>query len=451
MKKLKLEIEKSEQDIAIPLKQISTYYELPISECSFFQNKILVLVKIPVIQKNQHWDLFELVTSPFAWFNQTCTIPHQTLFLAVNNEPTQDKQSLRQISGSGLHQCKPYHDKLCFIPRFSSDNTQGPECARKLYEGCTVQELSQFCPMNCHTSSSLIISEIAEETYIITHPDPTTIIKCGETSSTIPKNYSHQGSIKIKLPCNCKLIAQGKTIIPQRFPCPDVVTLKPMAIHIIPATWSNLQSFILNPKITNNVPTYKNIEECLNTNWSLQIPHLNLTSNENLVRTVIDQIDEISQENTYSDRYGLHSDTIFLVWNIILSILVVYLIQSQNRVIVASNLVAAARADKKGKASSEYVHDVFFYTTCACLILFVIIIAHKLIKYVVNCRKSRRRGNPKSPIKEKERIEMTKMGENKSSTESKTFTLELKENKELRSLSQGETVLAQIECTKVRK
>lgn len=169
LQRLDKELQNSGQGLAIQTQDLSKFYQLPLSECTFTSEKLYVHIKIPIIQRDQYWNLYELITTPFAWYNQTCIIPHQTLYLAVATHQKYFKENVRQISGTGLHQCKPYQDKLCYIPRFSADNLKGPECAKKLYEGATVETLSHHCPMSCHTNATTI-SDIFEETYIITNP-----------------------------------------------------------------------------------------------------------------------------------------------------------------------------------------------------------------------------------------------------------------------------------------
>ncbi|KAL1516186.1 hypothetical protein ABEB36_000105 [Hypothenemus hampei] len=132
------ELQKADQKLAIPLADLFRYYKLSITEGSFTSSKLFVLVKIPILRRTKTWKLFELVTVPFAWYNQTCAILHRPLYLAANKGIGSRKAETRQISGTGLHQCKPYHDQLCFIPHFSSDALEDPECARTLFQGGTV-------------------------------------------------------------------------------------------------------------------------------------------------------------------------------------------------------------------------------------------------------------------------------------------------------------------------
>ncbi|KAG5891130.1 hypothetical protein JTB14_022242 [Gonioctena quinquepunctata] len=110
-----------------------------------------------------------------------------------------------------MRNCKPFHDVLRYVLRSSVDLVQGPECAEELYYGATVKQLNYHCPMRCHKSKSLIISEIAEETYIITHVKPPTEIISPKEAIQFQKGlYKAPGTIEITIPCNCELISNNE-------------------------------------------------------------------------------------------------------------------------------------------------------------------------------------------------------------------------------------------------
>ena len=90
--------------------------------------------------------------------------------------------------------------------------------------------------MSCYPSTSLTITEIDEEIYVLTH------IKVGINIDCF-NNYSHPiniqnhyiGSVKINLPCHCSLKIGNEVLIPKRFPC--------------------INKFSKNFKITHTIPT----------------------------------------------------------------------------------------------------------------------------------------------------------------------------------------------------
>ncbi|KAF5271245.1 hypothetical protein FQR65_LT17672 [Abscondita terminalis] len=139
LKKLSHELNKKGHMIAIPTYELSRYYKLSIADCTTVGNKLYVHIKIPIVTLNQKWQLYELIT-------------------------------LKSISGTSLHHCKPYHDKLCYLTRFDSDAIYGPQCAYKMYTGATVEEL-----------------KIDSDTFIITHPKRETYILCENKKLAIEK------------------------------------------------------------------------------------------------------------------------------------------------------------------------------------------------------------------------------------------------------------------------
>ncbi|KAK4883373.1 hypothetical protein RN001_006692 [Aquatica leii] len=186
LEKLSIELSKKGYSIAIPINELSRYYKLFISDCSTTENKLYVHIKIPIVLANQEWKLYELITTPFAWNNETCVLMHETLFMTVSHNKT-----LKSISGTSLHHCKPYHDKLCYLPRFDSDAIYGPQCPYQMYTGRLMSTL--FVSL-----SFFAISEISSDIFIITHPKNRTRIICPQENSEIEKsNYNHPGALQL--------------------------------------------------------------------------------------------------------------------------------------------------------------------------------------------------------------------------------------------------------------
>lgn len=377
------ELGKLGQNLAVPLQDLSKLYQIAICDCSFSRDRLVINIRIPITQRQRAWELLELVTTPFAWYNQTCLIQHQPLFLAISRSPLNSKSQLRQISGSGLRHCQPFRDRLCFLPRFSADSMQGPACAKKLYNGASVEELSHHCPMSCHKSITTTISEISEETYIIAHPKKPTLLSCENSTEPLHESsYSMPGSVKLYVPCHCELSMGGEVVIPKRFPCAGTLPLESTITHIIPAAWSTLKSFVLKPHNQDNLPRFLKPEDCLNQNWTLNVPHLNLTSTKDNIREILDNVESVTK-NSYADTYGQHGDAIFFVWNSILSIAVCYLIfGNRHNLGFLPAFVTPARGETWGKIE----HDLFFAFLILGLVIFVV---YLLIKILLLIKKSR--------------------------------------------------------------
>jgi len=195
---------------------------------------------------------------------------------------TETRTILKEVTGIALHECKPYQDRLCYLPKFAGDQTQGPTCARKLFHGTTVEDIAEHCPMHCHQSDLMIISEIGSEEFL-THPKPNTTITCPQDSLNLQTEMLNiPGALRITLPCQCQLSVNGEIMIQKRFPCKSDKSMAAIK-HILPAAWTNLKTFVLKP--TNYqayLPTFNNFSECLNGNWTTDLPHFNLSSEKTL-------------------------------------------------------------------------------------------------------------------------------------------------------------------------
>lgn len=45
----------------------------------------------------------------------------------------------------------------------------GLQCILKLFEGATVNELSQHCTFKCYSSTAVVISEVGQDIFVVTH------------------------------------------------------------------------------------------------------------------------------------------------------------------------------------------------------------------------------------------------------------------------------------------
>lgn len=399
LKRLETELFKHGQDIAIPRGKISKYYQLPICDCSFTDDdKLLLHVKIPTKTRTLQWRLYELITTPFAWKGQTCMIEHNTLYMAVSGH-TGASQQIRQITGAGLHLCKPYENKLCYLPRFAGDVLQGPECAIKLFQGTTVTDLTTHCPMRCHHSNLLSISDLNEDTYLLTHPKPGMAILCGSQSTPIKNELINSpGALKMKIPCNCQLVQDETIWIPHRFPCPVNSDSYTKITRILPASWTTLQSFVLNPTTDQAPPRFQNIQECINHNWSITIPHLNLTSSKNTILDIMEKIkaEEKTPKKWFSETWHNENNNIMMFWNLILSGCIIYLLFHRPQGVIPTLLTTAQAQESSPESPEKWLinHKISFYVTCTTFLIFITYLTYKITEIYIKNRPKRNTTNP---------------------------------------------------------
>lgn len=153
----------SEMKLAIPMSDISRHYKLSLTDCVMSEKSFVVHIKIPLVQK-----ISTGIQSGSCW---SCCRLHlgkittREYWCIKNNLGSKRKE--KTLTCSNLRQCKPYDDRICYLSRFISDALFEPQCALKLYNGLTVEDLYQHDQLWCRTSRETVISEIKANKYMI--------------------------------------------------------------------------------------------------------------------------------------------------------------------------------------------------------------------------------------------------------------------------------------------
>ncbi|XP_064214046.1 uncharacterized protein LOC135266736 [Tribolium castaneum] len=399
LQKLALHIQQHDQELAIPMSNIWMLYTLPISDCTLTGGNITIQARIPIRRKGYTWTLYELISVPFAWYNHTCRIQHESTYVAISNGK---KTETRTISGVSLHHCRPFENKLCFLPRFLADSIHGPTCVRKLISGGSIEELGSHCPMTCYRSQALTITEIEDEIFIMTHIDEKASIRCDAHETTIgPTSDKIQpGARKIHVPCHCTLISREEVLIEKRYPCIEQEVKEVSVVHVIPAIWSSLGSLVLGEFRQKDQLRFTNVSQCLNLNWTLTVPHLNLTSTANRVEEIREQLNNHNIDHEFSATYALHGDTILLIWNTVLSVFVAYLVLKRNP---GGIIIAPTPGVHAWGEESQLGHQVVLVLMHIALLTFLIYVLAKIIKLCCRKRNSKEANSRQgSKIREEE-------------------------------------------------
>lgn len=319
--RLEKNLSKSGYQLAVSTNDIQNYYQLPFVDCAFSQEVVTITIKVPITRTGHKWHLKELLTVPFSWQNQTCEVPIKSLFLAVAS--VDGKEILRAVGGTDKHACRPFSDQLCFIPRYGN-HVGSTLCAFKLFTGVAVRELGNFCPMTCLTTNALSISEIRPDTFVLTNAPVNTHIECNGSDTQLPPDvFGKPGAVKVTFPCNCKLMIGLDVVIPSRFPC--TLEQKPSleVTHLLPAVWSKLGSFIVQPVHRQVPPRYSNMTDVIDVNWNLRVPHVNISDPYSLLR---DLEENMMPTPTYGSEFSHHGDSILFIWNTVLSIVLCWIL-----------------------------------------------------------------------------------------------------------------------------
>ncbi|CAG9760300.1 unnamed protein product [Ceutorhynchus assimilis] len=388
------EIKKFDHVLAIPFTQLSQYYQLPISDCTLSERFTIITVRIPVKANHMLWKLYELIPVPFAWYNDTCIFLQQNHYVAVASNSTAHDGSIlsvRPITGTMLRECQPYKDKLCYLPTFLADTSFGSDYSKNMLMGGTIQDISRICPLRCHNANSTVVSKIDNAVFVITHPKKFTKLECQSTTHQLPDVlYEQPGAIELKIPCHCKLSVNNEILIGTRFPCRKTNIFKSMAVHVLPATWSTLKSFLITfDKNLLSHPVFTDLNECLNYNWSLTIPYLNLSTS----REIDNLYKDVRQfQDTYcvysANSYLIHNGSLFVIWNIVLSILIFYLLHKQN-VFGIVPFVRPVNSETASDLNFLGQEQVLLLVMIVCILLVILgIIILCLYKYIQSKRSS---------------------------------------------------------------
>ncbi|KAG8304697.1 hypothetical protein J6590_087685, partial [Homalodisca vitripennis] len=182
------------------------------------------------------------------------------------------------VQGSTTHDCQPYKNALCFIPRYAGDAVSGSLCPRVMFKGATIQELSSVCAFSCVPSTAPIVNRVEEELFILTHISGQLEFECrhGENQTIdIPAN-GRPGAIQIKVACDCKLLLNNQVIVYENYPSYKRISVSEI-VHIVPALWSKLKTLKVPSRNMYSSSTFATLDECLDESWPTVVPHWNMT------------------------------------------------------------------------------------------------------------------------------------------------------------------------------
>ncbi|XP_063230824.1 uncharacterized protein LOC134535568 [Bacillus rossius redtenbacheri] len=259
--------------LSISVSEVQKYFNLPICKCQVHKENLYLQIKVPIVKLNSNWRLFQFVAVPFQWKNSTCHLDHAPNFLAV------DGDHLITIQGRNLLDCRPFEDKLCFVPRFSGDTLGSALCPKALFQGITVENLSTTCAFRCHSGNQLMITQAGPERYFLTNPSGKLDLQCMKhnNESLFLGSGDILGAVDIEVPCDCRLYLNQELKINELYPCDALTKSKFQLVHVIPAAWTKLRKLKIFPHPTSTHTVFPSLMDCLDENWPTLIPHLNFS------------------------------------------------------------------------------------------------------------------------------------------------------------------------------
>lgn len=253
-------------EVAIPLKDISRFYSLPISSCITSPEKIVITVKIPIKQQNQEFELYEYIPSPMAWRGYTCSLLNDLVYVAVAGDV------LKTIVGRQKDDCDVRTSGICKVPRQVLGSSLSSECAWRMLKGDSIDSLRAACHFSCYPShGGVLLTPISDVSYVVTHPSPSLLLNCPNSSLSFPSDIP--GAFEVDVPCQCSLADKDNEYIPIQFPCFNTLNL-PLMNHVLPLSWTSLNNISIPVLNFAERPIVKNISEIIDENWNISSPNL---------------------------------------------------------------------------------------------------------------------------------------------------------------------------------
>jgi len=134
----------------------------------------------------------------------------------------------------------------------------------------------EACTLICRDQQKLQIMEIQPNTYLVSHANHDTALQCAQKDQRLlidTSSNTELGATLVKLPCNCRLLHAGKTMVSSVFPCDSTPGQLAQIKSVIPRFWAK-SKISGNLKLKN---TGAHFGKILNLEWAKEIKVINLT------------------------------------------------------------------------------------------------------------------------------------------------------------------------------
>jgi hypothetical protein len=242
------------------LPELSKYYDMPLVVCVLIRKHAVIGIHAPLIRKSTpKLEIRRLITPPFAWGKQTCSIG---LTVADLIFPTE-----KVVSTVFIPRYDSLRENTSFLSEPSGEFMSTIIFAKLVMNGATVQTLAEHCPLCCQETGQDVqyVTPLADNQFLITHPPRILSVTCNGQQSSLRKNSS-VGTLFVHLPYGCSLFpTNGGRLQPR-----DQRVAKPGAAithrTIIPAAWVKIRSMNV-PRYQEPKPLFQALDDCLNNKW----------------------------------------------------------------------------------------------------------------------------------------------------------------------------------------
>lgn len=254
-------------DIAIPIHRINFIYSLPISQCHFENESIILEIRIPVRKLQSSYRVFKYEPIPLLWQDKVCELATDDFIVIKENRANYI------VDTKNNPHCEYMKSNLCHIPRFRANSSVASTCARYLLNGTNLSQMKTFCEFHCYARPDLpVVTQLAVNKFLITNVDSTAHIFCKNTSNTRQLDRILVGTMELHLPCDCQLLQGEDVIIDSVELCDSRDLPSPIAVHLIPLPWTNLDQLKIDPIDDLDRPEFHDVAKFITDDWMIRTP-----------------------------------------------------------------------------------------------------------------------------------------------------------------------------------
>lgn len=314
LQKLEETSKQYELSLAIPTSKLHLYTQLPLTTCTFFQNHILVSIKIPLLRKMTIQAAYFNIPTPLHWDDRICFLSSQKTIIIKTD-----------VDIYTIDPDNPYCSKdtlpLCLLPRFTTQASPSHQCLSSILTSQDINAIRSACHFTCYPEHNHpIITQLKPNSFLITNLVYPLTLTCPENSTTIPSR--HVGTIELDLPCNCSVNDNVSMLISPIIPCDSRDHLSFKITHLLPITWTTFTSITIFPIDSPIRHTFHNASEILDQNWTIVAPTFYV--NDSIKQGALTHFE---LRNTFDDIMNNTSLLVYIClgWTFILTILTLLL------------------------------------------------------------------------------------------------------------------------------
>ena len=236
LEKARIKLRDQSRTLAIPINDVELYYRIPLVQCTQGKNITLVKINVPYVQADSGWQIARIYPVPFSFNSATLYLDLPAQLIARNGEEIRIFESLDE------RKCGGQYEFLCMLPVHSSAHLGSRDCLLTLLGHPTAGEVQAKCPYTQLNHTAVHVSSLPGGVFSIAHLPKDATVHCligGRKTAEKIKEIPRWGNLEIELPCTCALMANGRTLAANRFPCSNETDLIdiPRVRIVVPNEW----------------------------------------------------------------------------------------------------------------------------------------------------------------------------------------------------------------------